>query len=166
MTTEIAEPKQDSVYWIGHYQKKNEDELQGSKYCVVDGWCWTTGPGGSVFCAGPVEKIKNQLAGGSTDAPETNPPLSKNSVTKLSEGESTTLKDGESKTRSFVTPQKPVQKLKDGRPQKEIPVGIIVRFSTQGLGTRQIATKVRQETGIPVSHMTVQRILSGQRALV
>lgn len=164
MTTE----KQSNVYWLGEYAKKHPEELTSYKYCVVDGFCWTTATDGRLFCAGPVEKIKRRLAGDNgvdTDATETNPPRVEGVGQNSKVGETTTLDDGEAKDHSFVPLKNATEKKKLGRPKKESPAEIILQMSAEGLGSRQISLNLHAE-GVDISYKTVQRVLSGQRALI
>ncbi len=165
-SSEVAtkELKRDNIYWVGPYMVKNDKELQAYKYCVVEGFCWTVSKEGEVFCAGTVEKIKQRLAGDGTDAPETNPPLVTNPVTILSEGETTTLKDPESKEHNTVTPQNPPKTA--GQPRKDLPLDVILQYSSEGLRTRQIAVRLSEELNTKISHMTIARILAGQKSLL
>lgn len=152
-----TEPKQDNIYWLGDYPKKDPGskvELLTSKYCVVDGYCWTTAKDGTVFCAGSAEKIKQRLSGDTTDAPETHPSVVKEVGQKSEQGETTIPKDAEAKAETFVP-------AKMGRPEKAMPVEKINQLDTKGLSSRQIADKLGG-----ISYKSVQRVINGQRVLV
>ena len=57
---------------------------------------------------------------------------------------------------------KPRGRLKHYK-KRELPEGLIRQLHGQGMGSKAITTKLKEETGIQVSYKTVQRILSGER---
>ena len=54
-----------------------------------------------------------------------------------------------------------------GRPKhyekRELPEELIRQLSSEGMGSRAIASRLRAERGIKVSYKTIQRVLSGER---
>ena len=47
--------------------------------------------------------------------------------------------------------------------KRELPEGLIKQLNREGLGLKAIASRLKREKGIKVSHMTIQRVLSGER---
>jgi len=59
-----------------------------------------------------------------------------------------------------------VTRVKRGPKQKTLPIELIEQWHSQGLGSKAITARLRQDKGIVVSYKTIQRVLSSQRILV
>ncbi len=54
---------------------------------------------------------------------------------------------------------------KRGRKHRELPVDLIEKWQSEGLGSKAIASRLKGE-GVVVSYKTIQRLLKGERLLV
>lgn len=55
--------------------------------------------------------------------------------------------------------------IRRGPKHKALPVGVIRKLAGQGMGSKKIAARLKDEYGIKVSFRTVARVLSGERQL-
>jgi hypothetical protein len=55
---------------------------------------------------------------------------------------------------------------KRGPKQKDLPHEVIEQWFSEGMGSKAIASRLKNELGIKVSYKTIQRVLSGERDLV
>lgn len=171
MATEVKE-KQTGISYLDPLPKQttNKGELQAFRYCVIDGECFTDRlepavlPDGRYgflvksICVGPVEKVKQKIqerengdVTPSANSGETQRPGVEDPVTKLKPSNDTPKSISEANKNNFVTA---------GRPKKSLPEKEIRAMHNKGMTTREIASKYK------VSHMTIARILNGQRVLV
>lgn len=65
---------------------------------------------------------------------------------------------------SIIQPVTP--KVKRGPKHRNLPVGIIKKWSSEGLGSKAISSRLKKERDIKVHFSTISRILNGQRVLV
>lgn len=75
--------------------------------------------------------------------------------------------EGKKITVDIIPPETPkVTHGKRGPKQKTLPIELIEQWHSQGLGSKVIAARLKQDKEIVVSYKTIQRVLSGQRILV
>ena len=66
------------------------------------------------------------------------------------------------KSQSYQNPARTTKVNLGGRPRKDIPVKLIHKLSKQGLSIGKITRELKAQ-GQPISAMSVQRVLSGER---
>jgi len=175
---EVIKEKYSPILYADPYAKKDKDELQVYATQIIDGNGWRIAKDGRSYCIGPV-KIVDGMAVPLEKEKSEEKEIPENGVTDSPPALILQACDIDEKVvinenMSNPTPPnditheidllqefKPVRHVKRARVKNKLPgEAEIIKLHKEGMTTRQLGEKYS------VSHMTIARILNGQKILV
>lgn len=132
-----------------------EDDPAYGQVFVTGGVKWATTPTLGILKLDPGKPSVEKPTEENPQKPHRTQPTATEPVTKPTRVE---IHAPPKTKQSFVTP--------GGRPKKELPERFIIGLAKQNKSCRQIVELLEKQKGIKVSHMTIARIIAGQKVLV